>query len=128
MLCANQLRGNDLPLCFDEDARLWVGTSSLTGLRALFTDLATGRETLVYAIEDTDEWYIDALDFFIPGHTYTVQLVANATTPVDFYPYTFNGSTYEASTDTTGAVVFTVQKIYTTAGDSYTSPDQYVNI
>ena len=127
MLCDNNPTGHDLILCSDEDARLWIGTSALNGLSALFTDLATGRVITIDAVEDTNEWYVIFPELVV-GHAYLIQL-AIGITPVQFYPYVLTAGAYVADTTLVDGVAATVVKVWEVSGDTYyTSNDQHLSI
>lgn len=116
----------------EEDARLWIGSSTVNGLSAVFTDLATGRVTImrngIEAFEDANEWYVVEPDFFIIGHAYKVELTVGVT-PVQFYPYLFSAGTYTADTTLVDGVTFVVVKMWEPGGETYyTGADQYVSI
>lgn len=128
MLCSNFQKGLSLSLCTDPDGALYIGSVDATGLKALFTDLATERRTIVDVIADGEEWYVEAPDFFVEGHTYSVQLVTQLIVPIDFYPYTFDGTDFVVSDTLTGGVTFAVVKVYDTAGDSYVGLDQHISV
>ena len=128
MLCNDIPTGNDLLLCTEEDARLWIGSTSLAGLSVLFTDLATERKLIVTATEDSDEWWVPFPELVV-GHSYRVQLVTGLITPIRFYPYVLSGTTYVADTTLVDGVNITVVKVWEPNGDSYyTTQDQYVSI
>lgn len=106
---------------------MWIGTSALSGLSALFTDLATGRVITVDATEDTDEWHVIFPELVI-GHAYLIQLTIGIT-PVQFYPYVLTGGSYVADTILVDGVVATPVKVWEADGDTYyTSNDQHLSI
>ena len=127
MLCDNTPKGRDLLLCREEDARLWIGSSDEANLMVLFTDLATGRRTIVSATEEDDEWYCEPPELVV-GHTYRVELVNQTVTPVDFTPYTFDGSTFALATEDVSAVNVDFVKVWESDGDTYLGPDQCLSI
>ena len=127
MLCDNTPKGRDLLLCREEDARLWIGSSAEANLMVLFTDLATGRRTIVSATEEDDEWYCEPPELVV-GHTYRVELVNPTVTPVDFTPYTFDGSTFALATEDVSAVNVDFVKVWESNGDTYLGPDQWLSI
>lgn len=131
MLCVQIPKGNDILSCTDDDARLYIGTSQLDGLKVLFTDIATGRKTLMDATVDGDEWYVTEPPL-ISGHTYRAQLVVNEITPVTFYPYVLDQTTYGTSyvADDTQyrGVNFSVVKGYYPEGDTYFGQDQWLSL
>ena len=126
-LCDNTPKGRDLLICRAPDARLWIGSSDETGLLVLFTDLATGRRTIVSATEDNDEWYCEPPELVI-GHTYRVELVNSSITPVDFTPYAFDGSVFAPATSDVSAVNVDFVRVWDVDGDTYLSPDQWLSI
>jgi len=93
----------------------------------LFTDLATGRRTIVSATEEDDEWYCEPPELVV-GHTYRVELVNQTVTPVDFTPYTFDGSTFALATEDVSAVNVDFVKVWESDGDTYLGPDQCLSI
>lgn len=127
MLCDNTPQANDLILCTDEDARLWIGTSALNGLSALFTDLATGRRIFIEATDDTNEWWVPMPDLVI-GHAYLIQLTIGVN-PVQFYPYVLTNGAFVADATLRDGAIATVSKVWEPGGDTYyTSSDQYLTI
>ncbi len=127
MDCVSIPKGNEILSCYQEDARLWIGTTTTDGVKALFTDIATGRKTILIPTEDNDEWYVTDPPL-IPGHTYEVQLVVKELTPVSFYPYVLNGTDYEAYDTACLGVTFPVTKCYDYMSATYTGSDQWVSI
>ena len=106
---------------------MWIGTSALNGLSALFTDLATGRVITIDAVEDTNEWYVIFPELVV-GHAYLIQL-AIGITPVQFYPYVLTAGAYVADTTLVDGVAATVVKVCEVSGDTYyTSNDQHLSI
>lgn len=106
---------------------MWIGTSALSGLSALFTDLATGRIITVDAVEDANEWYVIFPELVI-GHAYLIHLTIGIT-PVQFYPYVLTAGAYVADTTLVDGVAATVVKVWEADGDTYyTSNDQYLSL
>lgn len=125
MLCRNTPQANDLILCADDDARLWIGISALSGLSAIVTDLATGRKLYLNALEDADEWYI-VMPELVVGHMYLFQLGIGVN-PVEFYPYVMGGYSITSGTEKVDGVNATVLKFYEPTGETYyTSNDQFL--
>jgi hypothetical protein len=109
----------------EPDARLWIGSSDETGLRALFTDLATGRRIIIDATVEDGEWWAE-MPLLVIGHTYRVELVTQTIVPVEFYPYVLTGTLPTSSTTLAAGVNVTVSKVWEADGDTYLSPDQWL--
>ena len=107
MLCQDLARCVDLSYCQAEGAVLNIGHLEDTPypgtVRVTFTDLSTGRQTIIDNAGTLPDISIDTEDFTpMAGHVYQIEAVLNAETggiiPVPFVPYVMNGNDLEAGT------------------------------
>lgn len=126
MPCTNYPKANPVALCVDDDARLYIGQSLLTGIKARFTNLATGAVIEVPVSRDGADVYVDGLTV-TNELTFLVELTYNGI-PTAFYPYTLTGTNFVATTTSYMGVYATFDVRVDGDFDTYTTGGQWLSI
>ena len=126
MLCTDYPTALPLSPCTDEDAKVYVGTSTLPVSYVRLNNLATGRVTVYAADSDSDGWYFIPDGEVFPTHKYLVQLLSDAG-PVSFFPYEVSGYSTVPSIVAVMGVYLTFERLVD--GDAYfEAGDQFVTV
>lgn len=127
MLCDNIPTAKPLYLCVDDDARVYLGESLLSNLKARLTNMATGRVIELPVQRAGADVYLDGLPELVMGHVYLVELTYNAI-PVAFYPYQLTGTNFVATSTGYMGVYVTFDVLVDGDGDTYIGPDGWLTI
>lgn len=126
MPCTNYPKANPVSLCADEDARLYLGESLLSNLKARFTNLATGAIVELPTLRDGADVYVEGLTL-TNTLTFLVELTYNGI-PTAFYPYSLTGTNFVASTASQMGIYATFEVMRDADFNIYTSGDQWLSI
>jgi hypothetical protein len=97
MICTAAAKCLPLLKCTEEDAKIYVGDSSLAPTHVRLRNLATGRLTQYAAEVDADGYYFEPDGQVIEGHAYEVTMY-NDGVQVSFEPYVAGGYSLTPST------------------------------
>lgn len=124
MLCQDLARCAELSYCQAPDAVLNIGQlvdAPYPGTaRVMFTDLATGRVTIIDNAGSGVDISIDTEDFTpLQGHAYEVEVVigqeSGAIIPIAFIPYVLTGNDVTAGTTSYMLATARFVKVFTVA-------------
>jgi hypothetical protein len=96
MICTAAVNCLPLLVCTEENARIYIGDSSLQPTHVRLRNMATGRLTQYALQSDSDGYFFEPDGDIIPGHTYRVE-VYNDGVPVSFEPYVTSGYSLQFS-------------------------------
>lgn len=126
MLCSDIPKAHPVNLCADDDARLWLGETLLTGMKARFQNLGSGHISIHDVQKESDEAWMEHPDL-APGF-YLVQLVYGTGAPIQFTPYVLNGDAFEAAQNSYFGVTVEIEQVKDQGNSTYTSNDQWLSI
>lgn len=126
MPCTNYPKAKPVALCVDDDARLYIGESLLSGLKARFTNLATGAVIELPVYRDGADVYIEGLSV-TNVLTFLVELTYNGVATA-FYPYELTGTNFVATTASYMGVYATFDVRVDNDYNTYTTGDQWLSI
>lgn len=127
MLCDNIPTAQPLYLCVDDDARVYLGESLLTNVKARLTNMATGRVIELPVQRDGADVYLEGLPELVMGHVYKVEVTYNGI-PTAFFPYELVGTTWVSTTARYMAAYVQFDVRVDAIGDTYIGPDQWLTI
>lgn len=126
MLCTDYPTALPLSPCTEENAKVYVGTSTALIVQVKLKNLATGRVTVYDAEQDGDGWYFIPDGQVFPTHKYLVQLFSEAG-PASFFPYEVSGYSTVPSIVAAMGVYLTFERMVD--GDAYfETGDQFVTV
>lgn len=126
MLCQDYPTALPLSPCTEDDARIYVGTTTLPVTHVRLKSLATGRIIQYDAVKDGNEVYFLPDGDVIVGQVYLFTILNN-TVPLPFFPYAVSGYSLIPSTASAEGVYCTFTR-FVEGYSFFEQGDQYITI